>query len=229
MYRSLRAVQLVAISAAQRASAPELPWVATVHNAVDVRSYPLGSAKGEDLLFLGRMHPDKGLPTAIEIARRAGRHLIIAAKCSDEAEIRYFEEEIEPLLGDDTPYVGDVDASEKRALLEHAAALVFPIRWEEPFGLVMIEAMACGTPVIASRRGSVPEVVDHGVTGFVCDGVDQMVRAVKDIRSLDPAAIRNVALERFDAQTMTRGYEAAYRSVLRDADRPSSRQPEPVT
>ena len=226
VYRSLRSVSLVAISEAQRASAPELPWVATVHNAIDVESYPFADRKGDDLVFLGRMHPDKGLPAAIDVARRAGRRLVIAAKCSDRSETTYFEEEIRPLLADDTPYLGNADAAEKRELLEHARALVFPIRWEEPFGLVMIEAMACGTPVIASRRGSVPEVVEHGVTGFICDGIDRMVRAVDEVSSLDPMTIREHALARFDVPVMTRRYEAAYRSVLSERASTRSRQPE---
>ena len=221
VYRSLRSVSLVAISEAQRASAPELPWVDTVYNGIDVASYPLVEEKEDYLLFLGRIHPDKGVVESIEVARRLGRRLVIAAKCSDEPEKNYFDERVRPLLTSETDYVGDVDVTTKRELLGRAAALLFPIRWEEPFGLVMIESMACGTPVLATRRGSVPEVVDEGISGFIVDDVDEMVAAFRQIGDLSPRRIREQVFNRFDASLMTRRYEAAYRMVL-DGRQPAS-------
>jgi len=218
LYASLRAVGLVAISDAQRRSAPDLPWVATVYNGIDVAAAPFRAEKDDWFLFLGRMDPTKGVVEAIEIARAAGRRLLIAAKASDDDEQRYLEEVVEPLLDEDAVYLGDADANRKQELLAEARALLFPIRWEEPFGLVMIEAMACGTPVVAMRRGSVPEVVDHGVTGFVCDSVQEMVDACAELRNLDPEDIRRRCAERFDGSVMTRRYRDVYRSLARRGD-----------
>jgi glycosyltransferase involved in cell wall biosynthesis len=215
LYASMRSVGLVAISNAQRADAPELPWVATVYNGIDVGAAPFRAEKGAWFLFLGRIHPTKGVREAIEVARAAGGRLLIAAKASDEAEQRYLEDEVQPLLAEDAVYLGDVDGTRKQELLADARALLFPIRWEEPFGLVMIEAMACGTPVVAMRRGSVPEVVDHDVTGFVCESIEEMVDACGQLGTLDPADIRQRCAERFDGSVMTRGYRDVYRSVTR--------------
>jgi hypothetical protein len=177
----------------------------TVYNGIDVAAAPFRAEKADWFLFLGRMDPTKGVRRAIEVVRAAGGRLLIAAKASEEAEQRYLEEEIESLLDEDAVYLGDVDATRKQQLLAEARALLFPIRWEEPFGLVMIEAMACGTPVVAMRRGSVPEVVDHGVTGFVCDSIEAMVEACDRLRTLDPGDIRPRCVERFDGSVMTRG------------------------
>jgi glycosyltransferase involved in cell wall biosynthesis len=213
VYRTLRSVSLVSISRAQQAWAPELPWAATVYNGIDVGSFPLVEDKDDYLVFLGRMNQDKGAREAVELARRVGRRLVLAAKCNEEAELKYFEEEVRPRLGRGADFIGDVNAAQKRELLGRAAALVFPIQWEEPFGLVMVEAMACGTPVLATRRGSVPEVVDDGVTGFIRDDVDGLVEAFEGIDALDPARIRDQAFRRFDAPRMIDGYEAVYRTV----------------
>lgn len=212
VYASLRDVSLVAISDAQRRAAPDLPWVSTVHNGIDVDSYPFGSEKDDYLLFLGRMNPEKGVVEAIDVARRLGRRLVIAAKCSDPGEISYFERHVEPRL-DGAQYVGDVQGQEKEDLLAHATALLFPIQWEEPFGLVMVEAMACGTPVLALRRGSVPEVVRDGVSGFVCDDLDEMADAFWRLDELSKRHIREDA-RRFDASRMVEGYVATYRAVI---------------
>jgi glycosyltransferase involved in cell wall biosynthesis len=212
VYASLRDVALVAISDAQRAADPDLPWVATVHNGVDIGSYPFRPDKEDYLLFLGRMNPEKGVVEAIEIARRLGKRLVIAAKCSDPAEIRYFEEEVQPALNG-AVYVGDVQGAEKQDLLARATALLFPIQWEEPFGLVMVEAMACGTPVLATRRGSVPEVVEDGVSGFVRDDLDGLVDAFDRLGELSPERVREDA-RRFDRRRMVEGYLNTYRSLI---------------
>ncbi|HEV2373553.1 MAG TPA: glycosyltransferase family 4 protein [Streptosporangiaceae bacterium] len=215
LYRALRgSVSLVAISNSQRSAAPDLPWVATVYNAIDHTTFPFQTKKEEFALFLGRFHPHKAPHLAIDAARRAGLPIVLAGKCAEPIEKAYFQAEIEPRLGADTTMFGVADAAAKRDLLARAACLVFPICWEEPFGLVMIEAMAAGTPVVALRRGSVPEVVKHGVTGIVVDDPDQLATAIEAARGLDPARCRQQVAERFSVPVMAAGYEAAYRQVL---------------
>ncbi|MFD9701151.1 glycosyltransferase family 4 protein [Lentzea sp. NPDC059081] len=216
-YRDLGdSVHLVALSDAQRTRAPDLNWVATVHNAVRVAEFPFRRDKEDFALFLGRATPEKGIPEAVEAARAAGVRLLIAAKCRERDEVRYFEEVVTPLLrqGDGVEWLGEADRERKLALLAAARCLLFPIRWEEPFGLVMAEALACGTPVVALRRGSVPEVVTHGETGWVCDTPDELAEALRGIGSLSPARCRADAEERFDVALMARRYESVYRSVV---------------
>ncbi|HEX2808830.1 MAG TPA: glycosyltransferase, partial [Kineosporiaceae bacterium] len=168
-------------------------------------------AKEDMLLFLGRLHPDKGVHLAIDAARAARLPIVVAGKCSEPVERKYFRTHIEPRLGPDVTIFGSADAAAKRDLLARAAALVFPILWDEPFGMVMIEAMACGTPVVALRRGSVPEVVIDGVTGVICDRPEQLPDAIHAARRLDPAACREHVRTRFDVATMAEGYESIYR------------------
>ncbi|MBV9823831.1 MAG: glycosyltransferase family 4 protein [Actinobacteria bacterium] len=216
-----RRVQLVAISAAQRADAPGLNWVATVHNAVDVRAFPYQADKCDYALFLGRLSPDKGLAEAIAAVGRAGLELVVAAKVSEPAERAYFDAAIRPLLGRGVRWAGEADRTRKRQLLAGARCLLFPVAWAEPFGMVMIEALACGTPVVALRRGSVPEVVRDGVTGWVCDSPAELPAALRRVAELDPAACRADALARFDAGRMCEDYLRVYRRVLRH--RPASR------
>lgn len=214
-YRQLGdTVSLVALSAAQRRAAPDLAWRGTVHNAVDVTSFPFRADKEEMVLFLGRLHPDKGVHLAIDAARGAGLPIVVAGKCTEPVELEYFRTFIEPRLGPDVTIFGPADAAAKRDLLARAAALVFPILWEEPFGMVMIEAMACGTPVVALRRGAVPEVVDDGVTGILCDDPAELSAAITAARDLSPAACRAHVENCFDAASMVGGYEAVYREVL---------------
>jgi glycosyltransferase involved in cell wall biosynthesis len=207
-------VDLVAISRAQRRAAPDLSWLGTVHNAVDVGSFPFRADKEEELLFLGRLHPDKGAHLAIDAARKVGLPIVVAGKCTEPIERAYFRTEIEPRLGADVTIFGTADATEKRDLLSRAAALIFPILWDEPFGMVMIEAMACGTPVVALRRGSVPEVVLEGVSGVTRNDPAELPDAILAARELDPADCRQHVRSRFDAETMVAGYEALYRDAL---------------
>ena len=214
-YRQLGpTIDLVAISAAQRRAAPDLPWAGTVHNAVDVETFPFREDKDDMVLFLGRLHPDKAVHLAIDAARSAGLPIVVAGKCSEPVEREYFSTHIEPRLGPDVTMFGPADAAAKRDLLSRAAALVFPIVWDEPFGMVMIEAMACGTPVVALRRGSVPEVVVDGVTGMVCSTPDQLPDAIHAARRLDPTAAREHVRTTFDVATMAEGYEAVYRASI---------------
>jgi glycosyltransferase involved in cell wall biosynthesis len=214
-YRNIsRWVHLVAISDAQRACAPAIRWRGTVHNALEPTAYPVSLHKEEYALFLGRMCPEKGVVAAIRIARAAGVPLIIAAKCREAAERRYFEEVVAPLLGEDARWVGEVGGAAKTDLLGRARCLLFPIDWEEPFGMVMIEAMACGTPVVATPRGSVPEIVRHGETGFVCGDEGALAAAVRAARAIDPARCRAEVEARFSVDRMAAGYASIYRQLV---------------
>ena len=220
-YRQLGdAVSLVAISDTQREPAPDLNWVATVHNGLDVDSYPYREDKEDWVLFLGRFVPDKGADLAIDAARAAGRRIKLAGKVNEPAEQEYFEQAIRPRLGPDTEFLGEVDAAGKRELYAEAACLLFPIRWPEPFGMVMIEAMACGTPVVALRSGSVPEVVADGTTGIICDSPDELPAAVAKVDRLRPADCREHVARRFDLSVMAAEYEQVYEQVLGRASSP---------
>jgi glycosyltransferase involved in cell wall biosynthesis len=207
-------VEVVAISDAQRRHRPDINWIATVHNSVDVSTFPFGAGDGGYVLFLGRFNPDKAPHVAIDAARAAGRRIVLAGKLNEPAERRYFESEIRPRLGPGVEYVGEADALTKRQLYAGAEALLFPVCWEEPFGLVMIEAMACGTPVVALRRGSVPEIVHHGLTGLVVDRHDLLPSAIEVVGQLDRHDCREHVQRHFDAPAMVAGYEAVYCTVV---------------
>ncbi len=214
-YRQLGdAVSLVAISAAQRASAPDLNWVGTVGNGLDVESYPFREDKEDWVLFVGRFVEDKGAHLAIDAARAAGRHIKLAGKVNQPAEQEYFEQAVRPRLGPDTEYVGEVDAAGKRELYAAAACLLFPIRWPEPFGMVMIEAMACGTPVVALRSGSVPEVVVDGTTGVICESTGELTAGIAQAERLRAADCRAHVAEHFSLTAMAEGYEKVYRKLV---------------
>ena len=207
-------LRLVAISRAQRAMAPTLPFAGVCHNGLALETAPFRARSDGYLAFLGRMAPEKGPHDAILIARRAGLPLLIAAKCREPEEHEYFAKHVAPELGPDVVWLGELGAAEKYSLLGGARALLFPIAWPEPFGMVMIEAMACGTPVLATARGSVPEVVADGVTGFVRDTADELVDAVGRIGEIDRRACRRHVAERFSADAMTAGYERLARAEI---------------
>ena len=200
----------VAISEADRHEG--IDYVATIHHGIALEEFTLRRQPGDYLLFFGRIHPDKGVVEAIELARRSGRRLIIAGIVQDRT---YFESQVEPLIdGDQVRYVGSVGPGERDQLLGGAYALVHLINFDEPFGLSMVEAMACGTPVIATRRGSTPEVIADGRTGFVVDGPEQALAAVRSAAELDRSAIRRYAEERFSRDRMVDDYIKAYKKVL---------------
>jgi glycosyltransferase involved in cell wall biosynthesis len=205
---------LVSLSMSQRAPLPELPWVANVPNALDLSVYPFRRERGDYLLFLGRMSPDKGAHRAVAIALEAGLPLKLAGKCAEPAEQEYFDALVRPHLGGDREYVGEVTHGEKVELLQHARATLFPIEWPEPFGLVMIESMACGTPVVATRYGAVPEVIEEGVTGIIVDHWGQMEGALAAADELDPNTLRRSVEQRFTPERMVADYVAAYEAVL---------------
>jgi len=208
------------ISHAQRAAMPPVQggrYVGVVYNAIDVGSFPFSSEKDDYLLFLGRIAPEKGPQIAIEVARRLGMRLIIAAKV-DRADRDFYHEVVEPLVdGKQVVFLGEADATLKRELYRRARCLVLPLCWEEPFGLVMAEAMACGTPAIAFARGAAPEIIVHGETGFLVDNVDEMVEAVGQVRQIDPARCREHVSVHFSPSVMADRYLAAYRAVLDQA------------
>ncbi|MEO5838353.1 MAG: glycosyltransferase family 4 protein [Acidimicrobiales bacterium] len=200
----------VAISDANRH--PRLHYAATIHHGIDVDAFAVHPHPGEHLLFFGRIHPDKGTAHAIEVARRAGRKLVIAGIIQDD---RYFRDEIAPHIDDDrVRYVGPVVAAERAAVLGEAHALLHLIDFEEPFGYSVVEAMACGTPVIAYDRGSMAELIDHDATGYLAGGIDDAVRAVDAAASLDRDAIRASTVKRFDRATMVAAYADLYYTVL---------------
>jgi glycosyltransferase involved in cell wall biosynthesis len=206
---------LVSISASQRRPLPHLRWVKTIHHGYPKSQYTFSPvAKGDYLAFLGRIAPEKGVDRAIEIARRAGLPLRIAAKV-DPADRDYFEARILPLLNaPGVHFVGEISEAEKSDFLGGALALLFPISWPEPFGLVMIEAMACGTPVIAFNQGAVPEIVRHGVTGFIVKTVDQAVKSVERLAEIDRVTVRATFERYFSVEVMATNYEVAYTDVL---------------
>jgi glycosyltransferase involved in cell wall biosynthesis len=205
---------VIAISRNQAASAPEIAVDRVIHHGIDPDRYPVGRGDGGYLLFLGRMTPDKGVREAVSAARAAGRRLVIAAKAREAAEQQYFTEQIEPLLDDGVHFVGEVTGQIKLALMGGASALLNPIQWAEPFGLVMIEAMACGTPVVGCPNGAAPEIVDHGRTGFLCSESAALVDAIEQVHNLNRAACRAAVIERFSTARMVADHLAAYRDVL---------------
>jgi glycosyltransferase involved in cell wall biosynthesis len=208
-------IGLVAISDAQRSKAPHLHWLATAANAIRVETFPFRTDKEEFALFLGRFHPDKAPHLAIEAARAAGLPIVLAGKCAEPIERAYFAKEIESRLGPDVTIFGVANAIQKRDLLVRARCLLFPACWDEPFGLVMIEAMACGTPVVGLRRGAVCEVVVDGLTGILADDPEELAGAVDASRAIDPHDCRRHVESRFTPERMAASYEAAYRSALR--------------
>jgi glycosyltransferase involved in cell wall biosynthesis len=212
-------LSLVAISKSQRRDAPGLPWVGTVYNGIPIGDYPYREDKDDYLLFLGRMNPEKGVHLAIDAARGAGLPIVVAGKCNEAREHDYFAREIAPRLGDDVHWVGPVGGSGKMDLLARARCLVNPVQWAEPFGIVMVEALACGTPVVAIRNGSVEEVVDHGTTGYVVDEVADLPSAIGQAERIDPAACRARAERFFDTDRMVEGYEQVYRRLVRTRSR----------
>jgi glycosyltransferase involved in cell wall biosynthesis len=207
-------VKLISISENQRRPMPDLPWAATIPNAIDLDLYPSKPHRGEYLLFLGRFSPDKGAHRAIAVAMELGLPLKMAGKNREPKERQYFAEFVEPHLSSRIEYFGEVTHGKKVELLQDARATLFPIEWEEPFGLVMIESMACGTPVIATRHGAVPEVIDDGRSGIIVENTREMAVALDRADELDPMECRAYVEERFAPERMVRDYVNAYTAAL---------------
>jgi glycosyltransferase involved in cell wall biosynthesis len=207
-------VGLISISDSQRAPLPDLNWLTTCHNAIAIDAYPFHPENEDYLLFLGRMSPDKGAHHAVRVARELGLPLILAGKMHDIEERRHFEATVQPYLSDTIRYVGEVSHDEKVRLLQNARTTVFPIQWPEPFGLVMVESMACGTPVVATRFGAVPEVIEDGRSGVIVNDFEELAGAVERAADLRPEDCRASAVERFSPGRMVADYEAAYRRMV---------------
>jgi glycosyltransferase involved in cell wall biosynthesis len=215
VYRMFPQVPLVSISDSQRKPLPDVGWAATIYHGMPENLLtPVPVANRDYLAFLGRISPEKGIERAIQIAGRCGMKLKVAAKV-DKADADYFKESVEPLLADaNVEFIGEINDSQKPAFLSGARALLFPIDWPEPFGLVMIEAMACGCPVIAMRRGSVPEVMDDGISGFVVENVDEAVAAFGRLDQIDRNGVRAQFEKRFTSRRMAEDYVKLYERLI---------------
>ena len=214
LYAEFDDMPIVSISDSQREPLPRARWLATVHHGLPADLYAFHERPGDYLAFLGRVSPEKGLPDAIEIANRVGMRLNVAAKI-DEADRSYFEKTIVPMLeSPHVEYLGEIGEGQKERFLGGARALLTPIDWPEPFGLVVIEAMACGTPVIGFSRGSMPELIDDGETGFLVHDVEGAVNAVKRLGEIARHACRRAFERRFTAERMARDYLAVYDDLL---------------
>lgn len=210
-------VRFVAVSQSQRSRMPQLPYAGVVYNGIDLAAYPFRPDKEDFLLFLGRADPDKGVLRAVMAAREASLPLVVAAKIASEEEEAYWEKQVLPELGPDATVLGEIGDRQKLDVLSRARAVLFPIDWDEPFGLVMTEAMACGTPVIATPRGAVPEVVVDGGTGFIVPVEtypEDASAALKRLGEIDPAACRRRVEQFFGKEAMVAGYEQAFERVL---------------
>ena len=213
-------VPVISISNAQARAARGVNIVDVIHHGIEVQEFPEGKGDGGYAVFLGRMNPDKGVHVAIQVARSAGIPLKIAAKCRESSEKAYFEEVIKPMLGSGVEYLGEASHQEKVELLGGAVCLINPIAWPEPFGMVMIEAMACGTPVIATPAGAAPEIVVDGKTGYLAGSVDNLVKAVEKVSTLDRSACRNWVAEEFSTELSVRKHIDAYEKVIANFGKP---------
>ncbi|MGH8011110.1 MAG: glycosyltransferase family 4 protein, partial [Candidatus Binataceae bacterium] len=214
VYRRFRSMPLVSISDSQRTPLPFMNWVRTIYHGLPRDLLKFSAGPGEYLAFLGRISPEKSPDIAIKVARKAGIPLKLAAKV-DVVDREYFETVIKPLLAPpDIEYIGEINEKEKSEFLGHALALMFTINWPEPFGLAMIEAMACGTPVIARPCGSVPEIVKPGITGFIADRVDELVTEVDRVGKISREACRKEFEDRFAVEGMVDAYEQLYRLLI---------------
>ena len=207
-------VSIIAISNAQRKPAPDIPVARVIHHGVDAANFPYGDGSGGYVVFLGRMSPDKGAHRAVLAAEKAGVRLLLAGKSREPWERAYFDQQIAPHLGDEIQYVGEVPHDEKLRLLAGARATLFPIRWNEPFGLVMIESLACGTPVVAFAEGAAVEVVDDGRTGYLCQTETEKAKAVETIDSIDRAECRAAVEGYFSQDRMIREHIELFEDLL---------------
>jgi glycosyltransferase involved in cell wall biosynthesis len=218
LYRATEGhVALVAISHHQASTANGVTVTRVIHHGVDPEAYPIGDGSGGYLMFLGRMTPEKGAREAAQIARRAGVRLLLGAKMQEAHEREYFEQQVRPLLDEQVRYVGELGPERKIALLRGARALLNPICWPEPFGLVMIESLACGTPVLAFPNGAAPEILEDGVTGYLCGTDDEMVDRIGEIEKLDRAACRAVVEGYFSTTRMAAEHLDLFDSILAGA------------
>ncbi|MDP9074670.1 MAG: glycosyltransferase family 4 protein [Actinomycetota bacterium] len=215
LYRRIaNRVPIIAISHSQRRHAPEVPIARVIHHGLNAKNFPIGEGNDGHFLFLGRMAPEKGAHRAVEAAFKAGVPLLLAAKMREPWEFDYFDAYVKPYLNDDIQYLGEVPHEEKLRLLAGARALLNPIRWAEPFGLVMVEALACGTPVLTFPEGAAPEIVEDGKTGFLCQDVADMAEAIGRIDQLDRKACREAVEGYFSTDRMVGEHLAMFEEML---------------
>jgi glycosyltransferase involved in cell wall biosynthesis len=215
IYRTLGdRVPVIAISDDHASTPGDVPIAAVIHHGVRVDEYPIGAGRGGYAVFLGRMHPDKGVDTACRVAHAAGMPLRIAAKMREPAELEWFVNTVKPLLNGDIEYVGELAPADKLALLADATCLINPLSWSEPFGMVMIEALACGTPVVVTPRGAATEIVDDGVTGFVRETTAGLTVGVRNVSSLDRGACRDAVARRFSSERLVADHVACYERTI---------------
>ncbi len=223
IFENLRNPYLVTISKAQSELAPDLNYIGNVYNGLDMKNYSFSNLDDGYLLLVGRISREKGVHLAIEVAQYLDLPLIIAAKLNNISDaphdVQYFHEYVEPKLSSQIRWIGEVNDAQRNNLMSHARCLLHPVTWREPFGLTLIEAMACGCPVVAFNKGSIPEIVSNGQTGFIVEDIDGMIRAVADINGINRAACREYALKQFTVEKMTDGYEAIYQRVIQKQKR----------
>jgi glycosyltransferase involved in cell wall biosynthesis len=207
-------LRFISTSLKQREPAEDLPWIANCPSALDLDAYPFSDRRDDYLLFIGRMSPQKGAGRAIAVAQEMGLPLKLAGKMHEADERAYFTREVAPHLSDRITYLGEVSHEEKVRLLQRARCTLFPIDWEEPFGLVMLESMACGTPVVGTRRGAVPEVISPGESGIIVDRYEDLPGAVAQADQIDPASCRDYVETHFSEGRMVRNYLEAFATLL---------------
>ncbi len=212
--RTAHRVPLIAISEAQHEPVPDIPIARVIHHGVDVKMFPVGTGEGDYCMFLGRMSPDKGAHRASAAANKAGYPLRMAAKMREPWEHEYYRSEVEPQLDENIQYVGEVSHEDKLELLANARCLLVPIRWNEPFGMVMVEALACGTPVLAFPEGAAPEIVEHGKTGFLCEDENEMAEAIGRVDELDRKECRAATEGYFSAKRMVREHLDLFEEII---------------
>ncbi len=214
IFKSFGKPHIVTISQMQAKHAPDINHIGTVYNGLDMEGFPFSEKAGDYLLYVGRISMEKGVHHAIQTAINLNLPLIIAAKL-EKVDLPYFEEYVGPYLSDTIRWIGEVDEAERNELMSKALAFLHPVTWPEPFGLTLIESMACGCPVVAFNKGSISEVVAHGKTGFVVSDLGEMIEAVANINQIDRKECRRHALENFNVQKMTDGYEKIYQKILK--------------
>lgn len=225
-FESLSSVNLVSISYAQREPMPDLNYVGNVYHGLEMKDYPFSRHHDGYLLYVGRISHEKGVHNAITVAKKLNLPLIIAAKLetAEPSDVLYFHKFIKPHLSDQIRWIGEVDENERNKLMSKAMAFLHLLTWREPFGLALIEAMACGTPVFAFNKGSMPEIITEGVTGFIVEDLNQAIEVVKNISKFDRFKCRQHAIKHFSPGNMTDGYEEIYRKVLSKRLRKQSKE-----
>jgi glycosyltransferase involved in cell wall biosynthesis len=214
LFKGSQRIGFVTISNFQQACFPGLNYLATVYNAVNTSKYPYSKEKEDFFLYLGRFNPEKAPHLACRAVKKLGEKLILAGKINEQAERDYFNSLVKPYLDKDIVYLGEVSEGKKMELFSKAKGYLFSIQWDEPFGITLIEAMACGTPVVTFKRGAAPEIVEHGVTGWVVKRMDEFIRAMKCVGEINPKKCRERVERKFSAEVMVENYEKAYKKAL---------------